>query len=83
MGYCPFSVLGRDLEMVSRQDKSGEHDRAWRLGVLPSAMRATAQQHAQRSFGCAHDTDPSLGRDINFCVATWLRLGLGWSLVRT
>ena len=46
MGYCPFSVLGRDPEMVSRQEGPGAHDRAHRPGARLCGIRPTAQLHA-------------------------------------
>ena len=58
MGYCPFSVLGHDLEMASRQDGPGVHNRARWPGARLSGMCATVHLRAQPGFRCVHYTDP-------------------------
>ena len=92
MGYCPYSVLGRDTAGGVATGTSGEwrvHDRrVWAHGRAAAcvAARVTTLVHAQ-------DTNAERaiwfflapGHDINSGVVTWLGLGLGpgWSLVGT
>ena len=81
MGYYPFSVLGRDLEMVSRQDEPGAHDRWDQVGLwsgndfhVVARAAVGVSRHGPWCYDMEAARELILGCDTLFGFSTWVDL---------
>ena len=81
MGYCPFSVLGLDLEMVLRQEGSGAHDRWDQAGLwlghdfhVVARAAVGVSRHGPWCRDMEDAREMMLGCDTLFGVSTWVGL---------